>query len=102
MEKTITFEVAGATAAYSLDSFVAEASAERGVVSVIGVHPGSTRVVAVTPAGVQTFDVLVPMPPPNYPPGFVMPLSAGELAESGHGKRVITRAPLRSRISSTF
>jgi hypothetical protein len=83
-DKTITFEVTGATAAYSLDAFVAEATADDGNVSITGNHPGATRAVVVTPAGVQTFDVLVPMPPPYYPPGFVMPAGAAEAAESGY------------------
>jgi hypothetical protein len=83
MEKTITFEVGGATAAYSLNSAVAEASAEHGLVTIVGMMPGSTRAVVITPMGPETFDVVVPMPPPIYPPGFVMPISAAELAETG-------------------
>ena len=83
-QKTITFEVAGATAAYSLDSFLAEATADNGLVSVTGKQPGTTHVVVITPSGVQTFEVLVTTPPPHYPPGFVMPVSAAQLAESGY------------------
>jgi hypothetical protein len=42
-DKTVTLEVAGATAAYSLDSFLADATAANGIVLVTGVHPGSTH-----------------------------------------------------------
>src|SRR5207248_9945190 len=72
-QKTITFEVAGATAAYTLDSFLAEATADNGVVSVSGKQPGTTHVVVVTASGLETFEDLVTTPPPHYPPGFVMP-----------------------------
>ena len=83
-QKTITFEVAGATAAYSLDASLAEASADNGLVSIAGKQPGTTHVVVITPSGVQTFEVLVTTPPPHYPPGFVMPVSGAEMAESGY------------------
>jgi hypothetical protein len=83
-QKTITFEVAGATAAYSLDAFFAEAAAENGLVTVTGNQPGTTHVMVVTPAGVQTLEVLVTTPPPHYPPGFVMPVSVAEVAQSGY------------------
>jgi hypothetical protein len=83
-QKTITFEVSGATAAYSLDAFMAEATADNGLVSVTGNHPGTTHVVVVTPSGVQTFEVLVTTPPPHYPPGFVMPVNVAEMAQSGY------------------
>jgi hypothetical protein len=82
-QKTITFEAAGATAAYSLDAFLAEATAENGLVSVEGKQPGTTHVVVVEASGVQTFEVLVTTPPPHYPPGFVMPANAQVAAESG-------------------
>lgn len=83
-QKTVTFEVAGATAAYSLDAFLAEATADNEVVSVTGKQPGTTHIVVVTPSGAQTFEVLVTTPPPHYPPGFVMPVSGAELAQSGY------------------
>ncbi len=83
-QKTISFNVAGSTAAYSLDESIAEATAENGVVSVLGKQPGTTHVVVVAPAGMQTFEVLVTTPPPHYPPGFVMPLSVAESAQSGY------------------
>jgi hypothetical protein len=83
-QKTITFEVIGATAAYTLDDSLAEATADNGLVSVTGKQPGATHIVVITPSGVQTFDVLVTTPPPHYPPGFVMPVSVAEMAQSGY------------------
>jgi hypothetical protein len=83
-DKTITFQVDGATAAYSLDAFFADASAENGVVSVQGKVAGTTHVVVVTPSGVQSFEILVAMLPPVYPPGFVTPFNAAEPAQSGY------------------
>jgi Carboxypeptidase regulatory-like domain len=66
-QKRIQLPVAGATAAYSLDSNIAEASAASGVVEILGKAPGSTNVVVVT----------VPMPPPVLPPGFEPPERQG-------------------------
>jgi hypothetical protein len=83
-QKTITFEVAGATAAYSLDASLAEATADNGLVSIAGKQPGTTHVVVITPLGEQTFEVLVTTPPPHYPPGFVMPVGVAEMAQSGY------------------
>jgi hypothetical protein len=82
--KTITLQVAGATAAYTMDSFLAEASAENGVVSIVGVHPGTTHVVVVTSSEPQTFEVLVNTLAPIYPPGFVMPESSSATGQSGY------------------
>ena len=78
-QKRIQLPVAGATAAYSLDSNIVEASAASGIVEVLGKAPGSTNIVVVTAAGVQTLAVTVPMPPPVLPPGFEPP----ERASSG-------------------
>src|ERR1051326_9277552 len=72
-QKRIQFPIAGATAAYSLDSNIVEASAANGVVEVLGKAPGSTNIVVVTPAGVQTLAITVPVPPPVLPPGFEPP-----------------------------
>jgi hypothetical protein len=83
-EKTITFVVVDASAAYCLDGSLAEANAENGLVSVAGKRPGTTHVVVVTPSGVQTFEVLVTTPPPHYPPGFEMPVSGREMAQNGY------------------
>jgi hypothetical protein len=81
--KRIEVPVAGATAAYSLDSSVVEATAANGTVSIEGTGPGSTNVIVVTSAGVQTLSVVVPQPPPSYPPGFVPPASEGGAGERG-------------------
>ena len=83
-ERTITFQVAGATAAYTMDSFLAEASAENGLVSIVGIHPGTTHVVVITASEPQTFEVFVTTPPPIYPPGFVEPESGPENGQSGY------------------
>jgi len=83
-QKIVAFEVAGATAAYSLDASLADATAENGMVFLEGKQPGTTHIVVITPSGIQTIEVLVTTPPPNYPPGFVMPVSVAEAAESGY------------------
>jgi hypothetical protein len=72
-QKRIQLPVAGATAAYSLDAGIAEASAANGTVEILGKAPGSTNIVIVTPAGAQTLAVTVPVPPPVLPPGFEPP-----------------------------
>jgi hypothetical protein len=92
-QKTITFEVAGATAAYSLDAFLAEATAADGLVSVEGRVPGTTHVVVIAPSGVQTFEILVTTPPPRYPPGFVMPAGVADLAQSGYYEGLYYSSP---------
>ncbi|HMC29374.1 MAG TPA: carboxypeptidase regulatory-like domain-containing protein [Candidatus Angelobacter sp.] len=76
-QKRIQLPVAGATAAYSLDSNIVEASAANGVLEILGKGPGSTNVVVVTAAGVQTLAVAVPMPPSVLPPGFEPPERQG-------------------------
>ncbi|HWG88895.1 MAG TPA: hypothetical protein VN679_14000, partial [Candidatus Acidoferrales bacterium] len=81
-QKRIEVALAGATAAYSLDSSIAEASAANGVIEITGKAPGSTNIVIVTQSGVQTLPVTVPVPPPNLPPGFEPP-NAGREGESG-------------------
>ena len=81
--KSITFQVDGATAAYTLDEFFAEATAENGVVTVEGKVAGDTHVVVVTPSGAQTFEILVNLMPPVYPPGYVPPTTGAEPAQSG-------------------
>lgn len=81
-QKHLEIPVSGATAAYSLDSGIAEASASNGVVEIIGKAPGSTNIVIVTQSGVQTLGVTVPVPPPSLPPGFEAPPSEHQ-GESG-------------------
>jgi hypothetical protein len=85
-DKTVTFEVPGATAAYSLDSSLADATASNGIVSVVGISHGTTHIVVVTSSGVQTFEFLVTLLPPVYPPGFVMPESSAETGQSGYSE----------------
>src|ERR1700757_2757474 len=72
-QKTVQINVSGATAAYSLDSNIVDASASNGIVEILGKAPGSTNIVVVTPAGVQTIPITVPVPPPVLPPGFEPP-----------------------------
>jgi hypothetical protein len=81
-QKKVEVPIAGSTAAYSLDSNIAEVTAANGLVEILGKTPGTTNVVVVTPAGIQNLAVLVPQPPPNYPPGFVPPREGG-VAEEG-------------------
>ena len=57
--KTVSIDVPGVTAAYSLDPSVADAEVQDGAVAVSARMHGSTHVVAVTPAGTQTFEVVV-------------------------------------------
>lgn len=83
MQKRIEIPVAGATAAYSLDSTVAEASAANGVVVVEGRAPGAANLIVITAAGPQTIAVAVPQPPPGYPPGFAPPQAKGGVSERG-------------------
>src|SRR5499433_3576738 len=70
-QKTLQLPVPGATAAYSLDGDggIVEASAANGVVAIAGKRPGSTHIVVVTAAGVETFAVTVPAPRSILPPG---------------------------------
>jgi hypothetical protein len=75
--------VDGATAAYTLDEFFAEATAQNGVVTVEGKVAGDTHVVVVTPSGAQTFEILVNLMPHVYPPGYVPPTTGAEPAQSG-------------------
>src|SRR5712671_2248838 len=81
-QKRIQLPVTGATAAYSLDSNVVEASAVNGVVEIVGKAPGTVNIVIVTPAGVQSLAVTVPVPPPVLQPGFDPPGHEGS-GESG-------------------
>jgi Carboxypeptidase regulatory-like domain len=76
-QKTLQLPVAGATAAYSLDSNIADAAAANGVVEIVGKAPGSTNIVVVTAAGAQTLAVTVPVPPSILPEGFEPPERQG-------------------------
>jgi carboxypeptidase family protein len=83
-QKTVEVPIAGATAAYSLNSAVAEGRIDvNGAVQIYGKRPGTTNIVVVTTAGVQSILVVVPVPVPVYPPGFGPPLSEGSTVETG-------------------
>lgn len=81
-QKRIEISLTGATAAYSLDPSVAEASATNGIIEILGKAPGKANIVIVTQSGVQTLAVTVPVPPPLLPPGFEPP-EAEHNGESG-------------------
>ena len=81
-QKQVQIPVSGATAAYSLDSSIAEASASKGVVEIMGKSPGATNIVIVTQAGAQALAVVVPAPPPVLAPDFEPPERA-QFGESG-------------------
>jgi hypothetical protein len=77
-QKSTTFPIAGATAAYSLDSGIAEATVTSEVIEIYGKSPGNTHVIVVTTGGVQSFSISVPQPPPMLPAGFI-----GQQSENG-------------------
>ncbi|MGA2717306.1 MAG: SdrD B-like domain-containing protein [Bryobacteraceae bacterium] len=83
-QKTLSISVPGATAAYTVDPLIAEASADQGVVALMGKSPGTTHLIVVTPDGVQTLEVVVPMPAPIYPRGWVTPRPEGLSNETGY------------------
>jgi hypothetical protein len=99
-EKTLTLAVTGATAAYSLDPALAEASADNGTVSITGKQPGTTHIVVIAPSGLQTLEVLITTPPPHYPPGFVMPVNVAEATGSGYfeGRYYSSPAEIQSQV----
>ena len=70
-QKSTTFPIAGATAAYSLDSNIAEATVAGEVIEIYGKSPGTTHVIVVTSGGVQSFSISVPQPPPILPANFI-------------------------------
>lgn len=78
--KTITIDVRGVTAAYSLDPSCAEAEAQDGVITIAARVHGKTHVVAVTPDGTQTLEIVVVDPAvKRFRPGvdpFLLPLGA--------------------------
>src|SRR5437016_10203312 len=91
-QKKVVVPIAGSTAAYSLNSTIADVMASNGLIEIIGKSPGTTNIVVVTPAGVQSLAVVVPQPPPNYPPGFV-PAREGGVAEEGRYQASYTSDP---------
>src|SRR5215469_12125144 len=84
-QKTLQLPVPGATAAYSLDGDggIVEASAANGLVAIAGKRRGSTHIVVVTPAGIETFAVTVLAPRSILPPGAEPAAREGSAAENG-------------------
>jgi hypothetical protein len=72
----------GATAAVSLDIHVADASVENGILTISGVDPGDTRVIAFDPNGLQEVRVHVIPGTPVYPPGFLAPQDSNSESDS--------------------
>jgi Carboxypeptidase regulatory-like domain len=68
-QKRVEIALAGATAAYSLDPYIADATATGGIVEIFGKAPGTTHIVIVTNAGVQSLTVSVTPPASALPPG---------------------------------
>jgi hypothetical protein len=91
-QKKVEVPIAGSTAAYSLNSNIADVMASNGLVEIVGKGPGTTNIVVVTAAGVQNLAVVVPQPPPSYPPGFIPPREGG-VAEEGRYEASYTSDP---------
>ena len=68
-QQRLEIRVPGATAAYSVNSFYAEASCSDGVVTVQGNNPGTTTIVIISGVGIQTFHVSIPQPAPSLSAG---------------------------------
>src|ERR1700737_5254203 len=64
-QKTVTHPVEGLTAAYSIDPSIMEASADGGMLVMVGKAPGTTHVVAITSKGFEEFEVTVANPIAN-------------------------------------
>src|SRR6476469_3075810 len=61
-EKRVEIALTGATAAYALNANIADASAANGMIQIFGTLRGSTNIVIVTQAGVQTLSVTAQIP----------------------------------------
>lgn len=92
-QKTLPIPFPGATAAYAVNSDIAEASADQGVVTVLGKNPGNTHIVVVTLGGVETIEITVPLPPPKFPKGFVPPEDGGSSRETGYYETLYSSLP---------
>lgn len=68
--QTAVLNMDGATAAYSLESHIARATASAGVVSVVGHAPGTTYVVVTVGSRLEYIRVTVDAPPVATLPGF--------------------------------
>ena len=89
-QQQIEMRIPGATAAYSLNSFYADASVVDGVVTIQGKNPGSTTVMVVTGVGLQSFRVSVPQPAPVYPAGFEPTRQGSSFSEGSYELRYAT------------
>ena len=65
------------TSAVSLDLHIAEVSLDSGLLTIKGVDPGDTIVVAMGENGLRKISVHVSPGPPMYPPGFIPPHNSG-------------------------
>jgi len=83
LKTTRNLQVANATAAYSLNSSIAEACAENGTVELLGKGVGVTSVVVVVPGGTTSIRVLVVASPAAPPPGLIPSAPAGNVGETG-------------------
>jgi SdrD B-like domain len=99
--ETATLAVAGATAAYGLNSSIAEASAIDGLVRVHGVGPGSTQVIVVAGETTLSLSVTVQEPPIVYPVGFLAP-GVSRKGESGIYESRFSSNPRQVLNSFTF
>ena len=86
-QQRVEIRVPGATAAYSLNSFYADASVVDGVVVIQGNSPGVATIMVVTGVGLQSFRVSVPQPAPIYPPGFEPPRQGRNYEEGSYELR---------------
>ncbi len=89
-QQQIEMRIPGATAAYSLNSFYADASVVDGVVTIQGKNPGSTTIMVVTGVGLLSFRVSVPQPAPVYPAGFEPPRQGSSFSEGSYEVRYDT------------
>lgn len=71
--KQAQIQAPGATTAVTLDPKVAEAAVTNGVLTIVGVEAGDTRIIAVSQDALQEVKVHVLPRPPQYPAGFIPP-----------------------------
>ncbi len=74
--KQTQIPVPDSTSAVSLNLHVAHASVDNGVLTITGIDPGDTRVIAVNSNGLDEVRIHVSPAPPIYPPGFLPPLDS--------------------------
>ena len=94
--QAVSVPLPGALAAFSLEDFYAEASAQDETLTIFGKNPGLAHIVAVVRNGTRTFQVRVLPAPPSYPSGFVQPLSASAASENGSYESRYTSGPSQS------